>query len=160
VAALREKQFGPIPGSVSAAAQFATSTPTGKFVASSFPIIELVARSGGPHKAQDLAWGTFVAFKRWLVNNQDATNVPKAQRITVTTLVAPKGAARTTHNHNGLAVVVFFAVLAGAVFLVIVLDKVVPRRAPKPKPAATAKEGEKEQIASPPGPAVIVPPEI
>src|SRR5436190_16825111 len=31
VAALREKQFGPINGTVTATAEFATSTPTGKF---------------------------------------------------------------------------------------------------------------------------------
>jgi hypothetical protein len=161
VAALRDKLFGAIPGSVSAEAQFATSTPTGKFVASSFPIIDISTESRGPHKAVNLALNTYVAFKRWLVTNQKASGVPPAQRITVQTLVTPKQAFQVTHTHKGLAALVGFALLAWMIFFVIVLDKVVPHRAlvldkvaPRRarKSAGETKEEEKEQMVGAPGP--------
>jgi len=158
VATLREKLFGPINGTVTATAEFATTTPTGKFVASTFPIIDIAAKTHGPHAASTLAWGTFVSFKRWLLSNQDLTAVPKSQRITVRTLVAPKQAVRTEHSQKGLAIVAFFGVLAGAIFFVIVLDKLVPRRARKPVEAP--QEGEEDLIVGPTRPAVTVPPEI
>jgi hypothetical protein len=132
VATLREKLFGKTPGTVTADAEFSTNAPSGKFVASSFPLIDITAQSLGPRPAEKLTWDTFVAFKHWLVTNQMATAVPPSQRIQVSPLVTAKTATRTSHTHVGVAVVVLFAVLAAVVFLAIVLDKLVPRRVRKP----------------------------
>jgi hypothetical protein len=163
VASLRQKLFGAIPGSVSAKAEGAATTASGRVAPATFPIINISATAPRQAGAPQLAWSTFIAFKRWLVSNQKAGGVAKAERITVLPLVVPTTAARTDHTHDGLAAVVGLAVLAGAIFLIIVLDKAIPVRE-RAKVAPVAEEEEEQEYEQrakvAPVAAVTVPPEI
>jgi hypothetical protein len=161
VASLREKLFGAIPGSVSAKAEGAGTTPSGRVAPATFPIINIAAVAPAQRQATELAWSTFVAFKRWLVSNQKAGDVAKSERITVSPLVVPTTAARTSHTHNGLAAVIGLAVLAGAIFLVVVLDKAMPRRQrEKLKTVEEVGQEHPQRAQAAPVAAVTVPPEI
>lgn len=161
VASVRDKLFGQTHGTVTAVAEFSTNAPSGKFVASSFPLIDITAQSVGPRAAKKLTWDTFVAFKHWLVANQTATAVPPAERIQVRPLVAAKTTTRTAHTHVGVAVVVLLAILAAVVFFAIVLDKLVPRRVRKPAAEEDfAPEVPEDGLVGASGPALAAPPEI
>jgi hypothetical protein len=156
VTSLRVRRFGVIPGAVFAKAEGAATTASGRIAPATFPIINISTNAPEQGAAIELARSTFFAFRSWLVSSQKESGVAEAERITVSALVVPKTATRTDHTQNGLAAVLGLAVLAGAIFYIVVLDKVVSRRVRK----AVEPPEEHEQRAKAPGMPIAVPPEI
>jgi hypothetical protein len=127
VAAVREDLFGPMKGELKAQAVFAISTPS-RFTPSDVPVIQLIAVADSPKQAIDLVRHTTTAFVRWMTDTQDKKRIKPAQRITVTSIQAPKGAISFGGSSSVLPVLVFGIMLMAFAALAVFLDRMFPRR--------------------------------
>ena len=137
VSALRQKMFGPIRGSVSAKALFA-SQGVNRYRPTTVPVIEIVAVSRRPNPAIRMARGTARAFNVWLTDQQKQANIAPNQRIVLRPLQAATSAVKTGGAGMGLPIIVALAVIAGVAGLAIFYDRARPRAATKGRRAPVA----------------------
>jgi hypothetical protein len=142
VAQLREKMFGPLPGSVSADAVGAISTPS-RVIPSDTPVIQIQATAFRPDAAIALADATAKAFTRWLEDQQEQADVAAPDRIIVEQVASPKEAARSGGQDISLPILVTILMAAAWVVFVVVLDRVLPepRRSAEDVAGAGASRG-------------------
>jgi len=132
VARLREKLFGPLPGTVTATAFTAVSTAT-RFLPAQLPVIDIFATSSRPREATTLAQATAETFKRWIKREQDRAGVAPRERIRVELLRAPRGALPSGGPSYGIPILAALAVASAFVILAFVLDQLLPRGAEAPQ---------------------------
>ncbi len=130
VADYRLREFGELPGSVSALG--ATSVVTANRVElSEIPIIRLVAVAGSPDDAVALADKTGKAFIGWLEDFQVDNQIPKTDRIVAQQLTVPRGALASAGPSTALPLLVFVVVFAAFCVLAVLLDRFMPPEQPR-----------------------------
>jgi hypothetical protein len=135
VAKLREEMFGPLPGTVTANAYSAVSTPT-RFVPAQIPVIDIFASSETAKGAVALANATVDAFQAWIKAEQNRAKLQPEERILIQTLKAPGPTFPIGGPAYGIPILVALAVMAGFGMLAVVLDQIAPRRAQQPQPTS------------------------
>jgi hypothetical protein len=131
VADFRQRQFGELPGSVTALG--ATSVVTANRVElSEIPVIRLVAVAGTADDAVNMADKTGKAFIGWLEEFQVENRIPRSDRIVVEQLNVPRGAIASAGPSTTLPVLVFLVVFAAFCVLAVLLDRLLPPRQPRP----------------------------
>jgi hypothetical protein len=131
VANYRRREFGELPGSVTALGVTSVVTAN-RIELSEIPIIRLIAVAGTPEDAVNLADKTGKAFIGWLQDLQDEREILPDDRIIVEQLNSPRGAVASAGPSTTLPVLVFIAVLAAFCVLAILLDRLIPPRQPRP----------------------------
>jgi hypothetical protein len=139
VRALRERLFGEIEGEISATAIGATITPS-RHEPGRLPFIQVIATSDSAQKAIDLAQYTALAFIRHVQVQQQRTGIRPEQRLVVKQLRRPERTFATGGTSPTMPVLVFFAVVAAAVGVAFVLDRLRPER----ESAAAAADGPRD----------------
>jgi hypothetical protein len=131
VANYRSREFGELPGSITALG--ATSVVTANRIElSEIPIIRLIAVADSPEDAVNLADKTGKAFIGWLEQIQEERDIRREDRMIVEQLTTPEGAVASAGPSSSLPVLVFLAVLAAFAVLAILLDRLLPPRQPRP----------------------------
>ena len=131
VADYRRREFGELPGSVTALG--VTSVVTANRVElSEIPIIRLIAVADTPEDAVGLADKTGKAFIGWLENFQESHEIPREDRIVVEQLNTPRGAVASAGPSTTLPVFVFLAVFVAFCVFSVLLDRLLPPRQPRP----------------------------
>jgi hypothetical protein len=131
VADFRRREFGELPGSVTALG--VTSVVTANRVElSEIPVIRLIAVAGTPEEAVELSDKTGKAFIGWLEDFQVEKKIPPTDRITAEQLTVPRGAVASAGPSTTLPVLVFVVVFAAFCVLAILLDRLVPPGQPRP----------------------------
>ncbi|MGH3104408.1 MAG: hypothetical protein ACRDN6_09995, partial [Gaiellaceae bacterium] len=92
VATVRDRLYGPLPGTIKAQAIFAVNTPS-RFEPSRVPVIQLIAVADSPRQAIDLVTATTEAFGRWVTGEQRAAKLKPEERILIQPIQTPKSAA-------------------------------------------------------------------
>jgi hypothetical protein len=141
VAAYRQKLFGPINGSVTATAAFASNNTYGAFKTSPLPVIYVTATADRPKLAVALSSDTAAAFDRWMRHKQDVARIPWSQRIIVDEVRRPTAATSSGKSSKGLPIFIGFVVLLAFGGGAILLDRAFPRRRPAPRIADTVPAG-------------------
>ena len=131
VANYRRREFGELPGSVTALGVTSVVTAN-RIELSEIPIIRLIAVADTPGDAVGLADKTGKAFIGWLGKFQDESDIPPEDRIVVEQLNTPRGAVASAGPSTTLPVAVFLAVFAAFCVLAVLLDRLVPPRQPRP----------------------------
>ena len=131
VADYRRREFGELPGSVTALGVTSVVTAN-RIELSEIPIIRLIAVADTPEDAVGLADKTGKAFIGWLGDFQDSNDIPQDDRIVVEQLNTPRGAFASAGPSTTLPVFVFLAVFAAFCVLAVLLDRLVPTRQPRP----------------------------
>lgn len=126
VAALREKMFGPLSGTVRANAYSAVSTPT-RYSPAQIPVIDISATSGTKKQAIELGEATAAAFRRWVRMEQDRAGLTAEERILIQELRAPRDAIALGGPSFGIPTLVALAVISAFGLLAVVLDQLFPR---------------------------------
>ncbi|MGH3042423.1 MAG: zinc ribbon domain-containing protein [Gaiellaceae bacterium] len=129
VADYRRREFGELPGSVTALG--ITSVVTANRVElSEIPVIKLIAVAGSGDDAVGLADKTAKAFIGWLQEqqNQARPRILPEDRIVVQQLTVPRSAVASTGPSTTLPVLVFLVVFAAFCVLAILLDRLLPAR--------------------------------
>lgn len=130
VADYRRREFGELPGTVSALG--ATSVVTANRVElSEIPVIRLIAVADTPEDAVALADKTGKAFSGWLEDFQVDKKIPRTDRITAEQLTVPRGAISSAGPSTSLPVLVFIVVFAAFCVLAVLLDRFLPPRQPR-----------------------------
>jgi RNA polymerase subunit RPABC4/transcription elongation factor Spt4 len=130
VADYRRREFGELPGTVSALG--ATSVVTANRVElSEIPVIRLIAVADTPEDAVALADKTGKAFIGWLEDFQVDKKIPGTDRITAEQLTVPRGAISSAGPSTSLPVLVFIVVFAAFCVLAVLLDRFLPPRQPR-----------------------------
>ena len=132
VARLREKMFGKLPGTVTANAYSAVSTPS-RYSPAQIPVIDIFATSGTKQQAIALADATVDAFKEWIKAEQNRAKLTPEERILIQELRAPRQAFPSGGPSYGIPILVALAVMAAFGMLAVVLDQLVPRAAQAPE---------------------------
>lgn len=132
IAQLRTKLFGKLPGTVAANAYTAVSTPT-RFLPAQLPIIDIFATSATPSQAVTLADATAKTFRRWIRTEQDRAGISPTERILIKQLRAPGQTMATGGPSYGIPLLVALAVAAAFCIFAVLLDQLIPRRAPAPQ---------------------------
>lgn len=134
VAALREKMFGPLEGTVQANAYSAVSTPQ-RYVPAQIPVIDIFATAGTPDQAVTLADSTTAAFTRFIKIQQNRAGIAPEERILFEELQQPRTAFATGGPSYGIPILVALAVMAAFGLLAVVLDQLfpLPVRVPQPQ---------------------------
>ncbi len=143
VADFRRRQYGDLPGSVSATGIYAVRTAN-RVELSEIPVIELVAVGGSPDDAVALADKTAKAFIAWLKAQQEEAKILADDRIVIQQLTVPRGALASAGPSTTLPVLVFLVVFAAFCVLAILLDRLLPPGQPRP-----AREGRRAVRARP-----------
>lgn len=131
VAGYRQREFGELPGSVTALG--ATSVVTANRVElSEIPVIRLVAVAGTAEDAVNMADKTGKAFIGWLEEFQVENDIPRSDRIVVEQLNVPRGALASSGPSTTLPVLVFLVVFAAFCVLAVLLDRFLPPSQPRP----------------------------
>lgn len=125
ISSRRARMFGKLDGTVTAKAIYSFVTPS-RFKPSSFPVIQVQATAAGPKAAKKLAQETTAAFSNWLVANQNASNVPRSERILVQELQAPAHATESGATKKSLPLAIGAFVLIAFLGLAILLDRLKP----------------------------------
>ena len=123
---LRVKLYGATPGRLSASAIASSTNSYGVYHPSPLPVIMVKTTSKRPGAAAKLATDTVNAFGVWLLHRQQASDIPKSQRITIEQLrVRVQSSGGST-----LALPLFAAVLVllGFCGLAVLVDRARPRR--------------------------------
>jgi capsular polysaccharide biosynthesis protein len=136
VKALRERLYGKIDGTVTATAIGATTTPN-RQEPGRLPFIQLVASADSPANAKALAQSTADAFVRFVREEQQRRNIRPAQRLVIEQLRKPERTFEVGGTSMNLPILIFVALVAVAVGIAYLLDRLFPRR-----PAAAAADGE------------------
>jgi zinc-ribbon domain len=140
---LREQTYGAIPGTVTARAIYAVASP-GRFELSQVPVIEIFATSTTSKAAIKLVETTVSSFVKYVERIQDDAKLESDERILLSELQRPTSAVRNEDSSRSIPALLFIAVTAAFVALVIVLDRLFPAgggRAPAPPVAAGAAVG-------------------
>jgi hypothetical protein len=136
VARYRHEEFGTLPGSVSAQGIYSVATGN-RFELSEIPVIQLVAVSGTPRGAVDLADKTAKAFIGWLEQEQASDEIPERDRIVIDQINVPTAAAASAGPSTTLPLLVFVVVFGAFCVLAVLLDRLLG-----PRPAAGRAEAE------------------
>ncbi|HXV34296.1 MAG TPA: zinc ribbon domain-containing protein [Gaiellaceae bacterium] len=145
VAEYRQREFGDLPGSITALG--ATSVVTANRVElSEIPVIRLIAVAGTPEDAVSLADKTGKAFIGWLEEFQVENEIPRSDRIVVDQLNVPRGAIASAGPSTTLPVLVFIVVFAAFCVLAILLDRLLPPRQPRPARASDVEQLEPVKV--------------
>jgi len=134
VARLRTKLYGKLQGTVIANAFTAVSTPT-RFLPAQLPVIDIFATSSTPSQAVTLADATAKTFTRFIRTEQDRAGLSTKERIQIKQLKAPGQTMASGGPSYGLPLLVALAVAAAFCILAVLLDQLLPRRAPAPPQA-------------------------
>ncbi|HXV57303.1 MAG TPA: hypothetical protein VD704_05490 [Gaiellaceae bacterium] len=134
VARYRHEEFGTLPGSVSAQGIYSVATGN-RFELSEIPVIQLVAVSGTPRGAVELADKTAKAFIGWLEQEQTADEIPNRDRIVIDQINVPTAAAASAGPSTTLPLLVFVVVFGAFCVLAVLLDRLLG-----PSPAAGRAE--------------------
>lgn len=132
VARLRSKMFGQIPGTVTANAYSAVSTPS-RYSPAQIPVIDIFAESGSKQQAIALADATVKAFKVWIKKEQSRAKLTPEERILIQELRAPRQAYVSGGPSYGIPILVALAVIAAFGMLAVLLDQLIPRAAQAPQ---------------------------
>jgi hypothetical protein len=132
VADYRRKEFGEIPGTVTARGIYSFSTAN-RYELSQIPVIVLDAVSSDPESAVALADATAKAFVGWTQERQNANKIPRQDRIVVQQLNAPKAAASGGGESKTMPVLVFLVVAGAFALLAILLDRLFPPTVRRPR---------------------------
>jgi hypothetical protein len=130
VADFRRRQYGDLPGSVSATGIYAVRTAN-RVELSEIPVIELAAVGGSPDEAVALADKTAKAFIAWLKAQQDEAKILPDDRIVIQQLTVPRGAIASAGPSTTLPILVFLIVFAAFCVLAILLDRLLPPGQPR-----------------------------
>ncbi len=135
VAELRTKLYGELPGTVSANAYSAVSTPQ-RFAPAQIPVIDIFATADTGPNAITLADKTAEAFKKYIVQQQDRARLSLAERIQIQSLRAPRDVYVIGGVSYGIPTLIMLAVIAAFCMLAVVLDQIFPlrTRAASPQP--------------------------
>jgi hypothetical protein len=128
VRALRERLYGPLEGTVDASAIGATVTPN-RQEPGRLPFIQLVASSDSPRNAIALAQQTADAFIRFVELQQERRDIRPAQRLIIKQLRKPERTFAVGGTSMSLPLLIFVALVASAVGLAYLLDRLFPRPA-------------------------------
>ena len=126
VAKVRAHLFGPLPGSVTAQAVFASQNTFGQFRPSPVPVVTVSATSTSGPLAIKLANGTVTAFRHWLTARQSASAVGRPDRIVIQELSSAGAAYKHGGTSLGLPGILFVVVLVAFGGLAILLDRLFP----------------------------------
>ncbi len=123
----REKQFGVIKGDITANAIYQVATPS-RFHPSDLPVIQVFGTTTSGPTALQLTQQTSQAFISWIAGQQQASGIPKGQRIVVQEISSPEAIdlVKTGGTPMSLAALVFLAVVAVFALIAIVLDRIRP----------------------------------
>jgi len=122
---IRDRMFGPLPGSVSARAIYAVASAS-RFELSQVPVVEIFAVAATHSGAVDLAQGTVDAFVRFMDQTQDRAGLKQEERILVKQLQRPEAALASGDASLGLPLLLFVAVIGAFVALTLLLDRLLP----------------------------------
>lgn len=150
VKALRERLYGEVPGTVTASAIGATSTPN-RMEPGRLPFIQVVASSDSPANARRLAQSSADAFIRYVQIQQQRSGIRPAQRLVVKQLRKPERTFQIGGTSPNLPILVFVALVGVAVGLVFLLDRLFPRGPVVVAPAEDEPARERERLVAAPG---------
>jgi capsular polysaccharide biosynthesis protein len=140
VKALRERLYGKIDGTVTASAIGATITPN-RQEPGRLPFIQIVASADSPANARALAQNTADAFIRFVRSEQQRSNIRPAQRLVIEQLRRPERTFEVGGTSMNLPILIFVALVAFAVAIAYLLDRLFP---PRQAVVAAADEDEDE----------------
>ena len=143
VRALRERLFGPLEGEVQASAIGATTTPN-RQEPGRLPFIQLVASSDSPQHAIDLAQQTAEAFIRYVRQQQVRRDIRPEQRLIIEQLRGPDRTFQTGGTSMNLPLLIFVALVAVAVAVAYLLDRLFPLR---PDAVGAAVDDDEDAVA-------------
>ncbi len=132
VARLRNKMFGQLPGTVTASAFSAVSTPT-RYAPAQIPVVDVFATSSTPKRAIALADATVDAFKAWIKREQRRAGLSTDERIFIQELRAPRQAFASGGPAYGIPILVALAIVAAFGMLAVILDQLVQRGVQTPQ---------------------------
>lgn len=141
VKALRERLYGKIDGQVTASAIGATTTPN-RQEPGRLPFIQVIATADSPAGARRLAQNTADAFIRFVRDEQQRSNIRPAQRLVIEQLRKPERTFEVGGTSMNLPILIFVALVAFAVGLAYLLDRLFPR-----KRVAVAEADEHDDVA-------------
>jgi hypothetical protein len=127
VKALRERLYGKIDGQVTASAIGATTTPN-RQEPGRLPFIQVIATADSAANARALAQNTSDAFIRFVREEQQRSNIRPAQRLVIEQLRKPERTFEIGGTSMNLPILIFVALVAVAVGLAYLLDRLFPRR--------------------------------
>jgi hypothetical protein len=138
---LRNQLYGRIAGTVNAVNPYAFSG-AGGFRSGPLPFIKITGTANSPQDALDITNQTAQAFKRWFEGRQ------KTNKIKDPVIVEQVNSAGSAVANGGskplLGVAAALFVLLGGSGLVLALDRLIPRRSPRPPRMAVPAAPEAE----------------
>jgi hypothetical protein len=137
VARLRENTYGMLPGTVTATAYTAVSTPM-RFLPAQLPIVDIYATSSTPREAIALAEATADTFQTWIGRTQTRAGIPPKERILIDPLRAPREVLPSGGPSYGLPILAALAIMAAFAVIAVVLDQLFPRGARAARLAETS----------------------
>jgi hypothetical protein len=114
---------GPVEGAISAEP---LESPDG----STLPLIQISAAAASPDVAQSLAQREVDAFLKFLRDEQRRSDIPRDDRIAVSLVAAPQGAALVIPRKLTRPIVIFLTTMIVVLGLVFVLENLRPRIRP------------------------------
>lgn len=150
VKALRERLFGKVDGEVTASTIGATITPS-RQEPGRLPFIQIVATADSPASAKALAQNTADAFIRFVRQEQQRSGIRPAQRLVIKQLRKPDQTFEVGGTSMNLPILIFVALVAVAVALAYLLDRLFPRRravAPEPDEDDVRLLDDREQLVA------------
>lgn len=127
VRALRENLYGRLDGEIQATAIGATTTPN-RQEPGRLPFIQVIATSDTPQNAINLAQQTAAAFSRFVQQQQRQRDIPSDQRLVIKQLRKPAQTFEVGGTSMNLPILIFLALVAFAVAVAYLLDRLFPRR--------------------------------
>lgn len=153
---LRNKLFGRINGTVTAANPYAFSG-AGGFRSGPLPYIRISGTAGSPQDAKDITNQTAVAFKQWFEARQVANHIPVNSRVVVEQVNSADRATAGGGTKPLLGVAAALLVLLGASGLALALDRLIPRKRRAPSVAMPAAPARPLPMSEPELPPLEVP---
>lgn len=116
-------ESGPINGTIESAPVL-TSTSSN---ADALPLISIAAIADSPATAITLARRKIEALRIYIERQQESTNIPETERVTVSLLKRPQEAELYAGRSMTRAIVTFLTILMGVIGLAFVLENLRPR---------------------------------
>jgi capsular polysaccharide biosynthesis protein len=127
VSQVRKEMFGPLRGEVTARAIGSTVT-VNRFEPGEIPVVEISSTAARPRDAVELTRATTTAFVSWIQREQDTAGIAADSRILIQQLTVPERATAADGGSLALPVLGGAAIFIASIGLVILLDRIVPRR--------------------------------
>ncbi|CAN5115978.1 hypothetical protein BH09ACT10_BH09ACT10_21780 [soil metagenome] len=143
-----EKTTGPLTDTEDLTAVRRTTQPRGdeSFPGrASFPIVEIVGISQDKERAQTISRTANEEFQKYVAAQQKAQEVPKAQRVQLTTIAAKPGKIQETSNAAIPVVITFLGVFLAFAALIFVLDGSRKSSARRRREKAAAKSARSDE---------------